>query len=286
MSNFNGNSNGHHPNGASNGLVHLNGNGHKPNAPIVTNQDPASSADLALLWDGLPPAVARTLAQPLDLAIVSQRRGRAGMIYHYLEGHTVIDQANLIFGHGGWGYELVGDVTLRQMETVGSRTGEVKTSSAYSAPVRVTVVGAPSRTDVGFHAVAEETPEGHDTALKGAVTDGMKRALRSFGVQFGNGLYGDQVDLSAPPRPERVPVPAVTKPEKVQPNRSEESQVQMLRKRLVELGTAQGFDEKQVREATAARTGRDLDQLAAAVLAPLVKAAANKLNKIRQARAS
>ena len=286
MSNHNGNSNGHNPNGASNGLVHLNGNGHKPNAPIVTGHDPASSAGSALLWDGLPPVVTRALAQPLDLAIVSQRKGRAGMIYHYLEGHTVIDQANLIFGHGGWGYELVGDVTLRQMETVDSRTGEVKVSSAYSAPVRVTVAGAPSRTDVGFHAVAEETPEGHDTALKGAVTDGMKRALRSFGVQFGNGLYGDQVDWSGEPRPERVPVQAPTKPDKAQPNRSEESQVQMLRKRLVELGTAQGFDEKQVQEAVAARTGRDLDQLAAAELAPLVKAAANKLNTIRQARAS
>ena len=237
MSNFNGNSNGHNPNGVSNGLVHLDDNGHRPNAPIVADHDPASSTEPALLWDGLPPAVTRALAQPLDLGLVSQRKGRAGMIYHYLEGHTVIDQANLIFGHGGWGYELVGDVTLRQMENVDSRTGEVKTSSAYSAPVRVTVAGAPSRTDVGFHAVAEETPEGHDTALKGAVTDGMKRALRSFGVQFGNGLYGDQVDWSGEPRPERVPVQAATKPEKVQPNRSEESQVQMLRERLVELGT-------------------------------------------------
>ncbi len=286
MLNDNHKDNGHHPNGASNGLVHLNGNGHKPNAPIVTGHDPASSAEPALLWDGLPPAVTRALAQPLDLAIVSQRRGRAGMIYHYLEGHTVIDQANLIFGHGGWGYDLVGGVTLRKFETVDSRTGEVKAFSAYSAPVRVTVAGAPSRTDVGFHAVAEETPEGHDTALKGAVTDGLKRALRSFGVQFGNGLYGDQVDLSAPPQPERVPVQTVTKPEKVQPNRSEESQVQMLRKRLMELGTAQGFDEKQVQEAVAARTGRDLDQLGAAELAPLVKAAANKLNKMRQTKGS
>ena len=60
----------------------------------------------------------------------------------------------------------------------------------------------------------------------------------------------------------------------------------MLRKRLMELGTAQGFDEKQVQEAVEARTGRNLDQLTAAELAPLVKAAANKLNKIRQSRAS
>ena len=89
------------------------------------------------------------------------------MVFHYLEGHTVIDQANRIFGHGGWGYELTGDVTLRQFETVDPRTGEVRKSSGYSAPVRVTVAGAPSRTDVGFHPVAEENAYGHDTALKG-----------------------------------------------------------------------------------------------------------------------
>jgi len=33
--------------------------------------------------------------------------------------------------------------------------------------------------------------ESHEQAEKGAVTDAVKRALRTFGVQFGNGLYGD-----------------------------------------------------------------------------------------------
>ena len=287
MSNLNGNGNGHHPNGAGKDLVHLNSNGHKPGSPIVVDKDPASVAEPALLWDGLPPAVTRALAQPLDPALISQRKGRAGMVYHYLEGHRVIDQANHIFGHGGWGYDLVGDVTLRQFETVDSRTGEVKTSSAYSAPVRVTVAGAPSRTDVGFHAVAEETSDGHDTALKGAVTDGMKRALRSFGIQFGNGLYGDQVQQSVSvPQPERTPRQAQGRTKKDEPTRSEDPQTPMLRQRIMELGTAQGFNEEQVREAVSARTGRDLDKLTAAELAPLVKAAANKLNQMRQPQAS
>ena len=71
-----------------------------PSSPTTT---PHRVRGSALLWDGLPPVVTRALVQPLDLAIVSQRRGKAGMIYHYLEGHTVIDQANLIFGHGGLG---------------------------------------------------------------------------------------------------------------------------------------------------------------------------------------
>ncbi len=104
--------------------------------------------------------------------------------------------------------ELIGDVTLRRIETVDTQTGEVKVSLAYSAPVRVTVAGALPRTDVGFHPVTEETSEGHDTAIKGSVTDGMKRAFRSFGPQFGNSLYGDQSSANAPAQPQRVPVQA------------------------------------------------------------------------------
>ena len=180
----NGNNNGHNRNGTGNGLVHASGNGHKPDAAIVTEHD--------LLWDGLSPAVTKALGQPIDPALVSQRKGRGGRVFDYLEGHVVIDQANRIFGSGGWGYELVENVTLRRIETVDSQTGEVTVSQAYSAPVRVTVTGALPRTDIGVHPVAEDTVDGHDTAIKAAVTDGMKRAFRSFGVQFGNDFYGDQ----------------------------------------------------------------------------------------------
>ena len=277
----NGNNNGHHHNGTGNGLVHANGNGHKPDAAIVTEHDPASSAGHDLLWDGLSPAVTKALGQPLDPALVSQRKGRAGRTYNYLEGHVVIDQANRIFGYGGWGYELVGDVTLRQVETVDPQTGEIKTVSVYSAPVRVTVAGALPRTDTGFHDVKDETADGHDTAMKGAVTDGMKRAFRSFGVQFGNGFYGDQQPVNGSPRPEHVPAQA-----QATGNRRSESQVQTLRKRLIEIAVEQGFDEDGVRTAVVDRMGKSIDDLTAAELDPLVKAAANKLRQMQQAQAA
>ena len=278
MQNGNHNGNGHHPNGASNGLVHLNGNGHKPNAPVITETE--------ILWDGLAPATTRALSQDLDPSLVRQRRGRAGRVYNYLEGHSVIDQANRIFGYGGWGYNLQGDVTLRRMESTDPRTGEMKVSYGYSAPVRVTVVGAQPRTDIGFHAIVEDTPDGHDTAIKGAVTDGMKRALRSFGVQFGNSLYGDPVQVAGAVQPERVSAQAAKKPEKSKSAATEDPQAPMLRKRLMELGKAQGFNEKQVQDAVSARTGKNLDSLTSAELAPLVKAAANKLNQMQRDKAS
>ena len=287
MFNKNGNNNGHNGhngNGTGNGLVPVNGNGHKPDAAIVSEHD--------LLWDGLSPAVSQALGQPLDPALGSQRKGRAGRSYDYLEGHVVIEQANRIFGYGGWGYELAGDVTLRQVETVDTQTGEVKVSLGYSAPVRVTVAGALPRTDIGVHPVAEDTLDGHDTAIKGAVTDGMKRAFRSFGVQFGNGFYGDQPQVGNPP-PQRVPAQA--NGNSGQANRSSgqaqgrsrsESQIEKLRKRLIEIAAEQGLDEDQVRSAVTDRTGKSLDDLDGTELGPLVEAAANKLRQMQQAQAA
>ena len=289
MFNRNGSNNG---NGSANGvhketaLVARNGNGHKPDAAIVAEHDPASSAGLALLWDGLSPAVTQALGQPLDPGLVSQRKGRGGKFYDYLEGHVVIKQANRIFGYGGWGYELVGDVTLRRVETVDTQTGEVKVTSAYSAPVRVTVAGALPRTDLGVHPVAEDILDGHDTAMKGAVTDGLKRAFRSFGVQFGNGFYGVQPQAGNPPQPQRVPARANGNSGQDRTNDRAEAQAGKLRRRLFEIAFEQGLDEDQVRSAVVDRTGKSIDDLTAAELGPLVEAAANKLQQMQQAQAA
>ena len=272
-------------NGNGNGLVHgngANGNGVHSDPANIDGHDPASSAGLALLWDLLPPAVTNALGQPLDPALVSRRKGRGGKSFDYLEGHVVIDQANRIFGYGGWGYDLAGEVTLRQVEKVDPQTGEIKTVGAYSAPVRVTVAGALPRTDTGVHPVAEETLDGHDTAIKGAVTDGMKRAFRSFGVQFGNGFYGDQQPVGNSPRPQRVPAQATGNGKPVQAQA--DNRVQTLRKRLIEIAVEQGFDEDGVRTAVVSRTGKSIDDLTAAELGPLVEAAAAKLRQMQQAQ--
>ena len=157
MVNKNGSNNGVHKDTA---IVARNGNG--------AHNDPAIIDEHELLWDGLSPAVTNALGQPIDPALVSQRKGRAGRTFSYIEGHVAISEANRVFGYGGWGYELLADVTLREIENVDTQTGEVKRIRAYSAPVRVTVPGAPPRIDVGFHAVTEETADGHETALKGA----------------------------------------------------------------------------------------------------------------------
>ena len=273
----NQNGNGHHPNGS----VNLNGNGHH------SGNDVADLGGHDLLWDGLPSAVVSALEQPLDPALVSRRDGRGNRQYDYIEGHTVIDQANRIFGYGGWGYELVGDVSLRRIEKVDVRTGELKVNYAYSAPVRVSVVGAPPRTDIGFHIVTEDTPEGHETAAKGAVTDGLKRALRSFGDRFGNGLYGDQPSANGRAGAQASKARGNGNGNHGQGNngngRRDGSYLQQLRGRLIDLGAKQGFDEDRVREAVKKQTGKDLDDLPAKDLKPLVENAARKVNEANAA---
>ena len=251
-----------------NGKVAEANNGRHMQTVANGGPGPAGSA-LVDGWDSLPPAVTRELAKPLDPSLVSQRRGRAGRDYSYIEGHTVIDQANRIFGHGGWGFDLAGEVVLREIENVDPKTGEVRRTRAYSAPVRVTVPGAPPRTDVGFHVVAEETGEGHETAFNGCVTDGLKRALRSFGEQLGNSLYGDQ-----PANGHRAAQSAGVG--------TADSLAPSLRATLIQLAAMQGFDESQVRQVVKAKAGKELDELSASELTPLVEGATNKLRQVQQ----
>ena len=102
-------------NGSVNGTAKNGTNGvHRDVAVVVDNHD--------LGWDALPPAVTRELdSAPIDPALVSHRKGRGGKTFSYIEGHVAIAEANRVFGFGGWAYELAGDVTLREIETIDPR---------------------------------------------------------------------------------------------------------------------------------------------------------------------
>ncbi len=228
------------------------------NAPH-RNGTPAAPADLVPLAPpadqgaGLAPTVAQQLDAPLDPSLVAQRKGRAGHTFPYLPGRVAIAQANRLLGYGGWGYDLVGEVTPRDITTRDAQTGAVEHATAYTATVRLHVPGVPPRTDVGFQVVAEESAQGHETAYKGAVTDALKRALRTLGAQFGNDLASDGSNGAA------------------------DTWAASLRQTLLALSAQQGFDEAQLRTAVRQRLGQDLDAVPAAKLLPLVEGAARKL---------
>lgn len=120
----------------------------------------------------------------------------------YIEGWHAIAEANRIFGFDGWNYEIT------ECRCVSERDREIGQSKkpgfgvTYTAKVRVTVAGV-IREDFGAgHGYDVDCGLAHESAIKEAVTDSLKRALRSFGNPFGLALYDksrENVGIDAPP---------------------------------------------------------------------------------------
>ncbi len=117
-------------------------------------------------------------------------RQQGNISLSYLEGYDIIDTANFAFGFGNWSYRVT---TLEQVsEEINEKQNKV---IGYKAIVAVTVYDGfhkfnITKEDIGFGiGVGREYAGAHESAGKEAVTDGLKRALRTFGSQFGNALY-------------------------------------------------------------------------------------------------
>ena len=159
------------------------------------------------------------LSAPLDRAKVRQReQGRSSV--SYLEGWQVIAEANRIFGFDGWQRETVALRCVNQSErTIGargtSREQRPGWGVTYTARVRITVgegTGAQLiREGCGAgHGIDTDLGQAHESALKEAETDAMKRALMTFGNPFGLALYDKQQrEVTAPdPRTRPAAMPA------------------------------------------------------------------------------
>ena len=138
----------------------------------------------------LTPKQIAALNAPLDTERIAQRK-QANITLDYLEGYDVIDKANEIFGYDGWCYHVT---AMTDVTPEGGRP-------IFEARVWVKVDGYCYREDVGHGIAAGTSSEAIETARKGAVTDALKRALRSFGNQFGNSLYDKDHDRGEGGRP-------------------------------------------------------------------------------------
>lgn len=132
-------------------------------------------------------------------------RDKANIKLSYLEGFDIIDTANNIFGFGGWAY------TISSLEQVSQEVNaNQNVVVCYKAIVKVDVYDIDhstmiSRQDVGFGTgVARSLADAHENSAKEAVTDALKRSLRSFGNQFGNSLY-DKSKIVAQNAPSNMP---------------------------------------------------------------------------------
>lgn len=195
------------------------------------------------------------LAQPLDAALIQERANRDGRVFAYLEGQAVISQANRIFGFDGWGAEVIGDLKY-QPAALADANGEVLAVGFYTVTVRVTVTGCPPKSDVGCGFVREPTPEAHEIASKGAVTDGIKRALRQFGEQFGNNLNERRDGVPASP-----------------------AKLDEMRARILVLSNRLGVDEARTRAWFQERCGQGLDDAGERELGGAIRALADELNQ-------
>jgi len=119
-----------------------------------------------------------------------KNRVKGNITLSYLEGFDLIETANKIFGHGNWSY------TISELAQVSQETNaNQNTVICYKALILLTVYNADhskhiSKEDVGFGTgIAKTLADAHEGGAKEAITDGLKRAMRSFGNQFGNSLY-------------------------------------------------------------------------------------------------
>ena len=131
------------------------------------------------------------LAASLDRANV-QYRNQSNRSFSYLEGLHVIAEANRIFGFDGWQRETIELKCVCERERNIGRDGRTGWGVTYTAKVRIQV-GAIIREGSGAgHGIDADLGQAHESALKEAETDAMKRALMTFGNPFGLALYDKQ----------------------------------------------------------------------------------------------
>lgn len=128
------------------------------------------------------------LRAPLNRIHVSTRK-QAGRSVSYIEGWHAIAEANYIFGFDAWSRESVEIKMVSEREREVGQQKKPGWGVTYTARVRVTV-GDVVREGCGAgHGIDQDLGQAHESAIKEAETDAMKRALITFGNPFGLALY-------------------------------------------------------------------------------------------------
>lgn len=128
--------------------------------------------------------ISKKLEEPLDKSKVKTREGSGNMKLSYVDGFHVIDEANRIFGFDGWQR-----ATQTPLMVQCEQDAKQKWRVSYTCQVCVTVDGI-SRDGVGFgQGIDVDLGKAHESAIKEAETDAMKRAFMTFGYTFGLALY-------------------------------------------------------------------------------------------------
>ncbi len=132
----------------------------------------------------------KLLKAPIDKGRLATRKGSRGATLTYLEAWDVIATANRIFGLGEWSRSFAGNGLVKLNEREFEKDGKTGYEVAFSCEYQVTV-GDQFAADVGYgNGISYQSAiAAYELAVKEAVSDALKRCLRSWGEQFGNSLY-------------------------------------------------------------------------------------------------
>lgn len=152
-------------------------------------------------WDEATPH----LKAPLDPDNIKQPP--AGKYGEYVDALHVIREANRIFGYGGWSYGITRLELVSRIETA-----KPQVRVGYMATVKVTIGGVTREGSAVGSGMGHPDSEAdhHESAIKEAETDAMKRAMRTFGNTFGLALYDKdkakrEVGKAPEPKKEKTP---------------------------------------------------------------------------------
>jgi DNA recombination protein Rad52 len=144
------------------------------------------------------------LEAPLSRENVKARK-QGGRNVSYIEAWHAIAEANRIFSFDGWTRETTHFECIDQREC---EIGENKVPGwnvTYIAKVRVEAGGIIREGCGAGHGIDRNLGQAHESAIKEAESDAMKRALSTFGWQFGLALY-DKEQLNVVDEPQEPEV--------------------------------------------------------------------------------
>lgn len=106
---------------------------------------------------------------------------------HYLTAEKCITLANEVFGFNGWS----SSIQNIQIDFADENPQTQRVSIGLSVIVRITLRDGTYHEDVGYGSIdnARGKAMAFEKAKKEGTTDGLKRALRSFGNLLGNCIY-------------------------------------------------------------------------------------------------
>jgi hypothetical protein len=204
---------------SANGHHNTTGNGHRPvqqgQAPatsprptVIQMLREADSADRSQQPPalGFSPQQIEALSAPLNRAHISSREQGKGSV-SYLKSFVVLNEANRIFGFDGWQRQTLSCHCVCQAERLIGESKRPGWGVTYIARVRITVSAGANgpliREGTGAgHGIDTDLGLAHESAIKEAETDAMKRALVTFGNPFGLALYDkSQRQVSGAPAP-------------------------------------------------------------------------------------